>query len=106
MSEQERRTSARVAVSIPARYRPEGVADARERNGTIDNISRNGLLLVAGETFPEETRLRIAFDDKQGGRHELVAAVVRSQAMGGFGVAFVHIPDATLEYVRAALGVE
>ena len=101
----ERRAGARVKVSLPAYYRVEGDPAGRERMGTIENISQSGLLLIAGETFPEGTRLRISFDDKQGLRHELVSDVVRSAAMGGFGVAFVHVEDATLEFVRGALGV-
>ena len=65
----------------------------------------NGLLLVGGETFPAGTRLVIWFDDKDGGHHEILSDVVRSQAMGGFGVAFAHLPDSTLDYVRTVLGV-
>lgn len=105
MSEAERRDGERVKVSLPARYRVDGDASGRERAGTIDNISRGGLLLVAGETFRDGTRLRITFDDKHGGHHEIVSDVVRSRAMGGFGVAFVQVADATLAYLRTILEV-
>ena len=106
MSEGERRRAERVKVSLPARYRPLDDASAPVRNGTIDNISGGGLLLVGGETFPHGTRLVISFDGKDGERHEIVSDVVRSQAMGGFGVAFVHVPESTLDFVRSTLGVD
>ena len=105
MSEDDRRRAERVKVGLAARYRPANDHSAPPRNGTIDNISRGGLLLVAGETFTHGTRLHVSFDDKDGGSHEIICDVVRSQAMGGFGVAFVHVGEATLEYVRAVLGV-
>ena len=105
MSEPERRRSERVKVNLTARYRPADDPSAPVRNGTIDNISDGGLLLVGGETFAHGTRLHIAFDDRDGNHHEIVSDVVRSQAMGGFGVAFVHIADATLDYVRTVLDV-
>ncbi len=105
MSEDDRRRAERVKVSLAARYRPADNPSAPPRSGTIDNISRGGLLLIGGETFPHGTRLHITFEDKDGESHEIVSEVVRSQAMGGFGVAFVHVGDATLEYVRGVLGV-
>jgi c-di-GMP-binding flagellar brake protein YcgR len=105
MTDDDRRRAERVKVSLAARYRPADDPSAPPRNGTIDNISRGGLLLIGGETFPHGTRLHITFDDKDGGSHEIVSEVVRSQAMGGFGVAFVHVGDATLDYVRGVLGV-
>ena len=105
MSEADRRRAERVSVNITARYRPVDDPSAPVRTGTIDNISNGGLLLVGGETFPHGTRLHIAFDDKDGNHHEIVSDVVRSQAMGGFGVAFVHVSDGTLDYVRTVLGV-
>jgi c-di-GMP-binding flagellar brake protein YcgR len=104
MSEADRRAAERIKVSLAAQYRPADDPTAPPRNGTIDNISRGGLLLVAGETFAHGTRLLITFDDKHGHHHEIVSEVVRSQAMGGFGVAFVHIADSTLNYVRTVLG--
>ena len=105
MSEAERRRAERVKVGLSARYRPADDPTAPVRNGTIDNISRGGLLLVAGETFPEGTQLLIWFDDKAGGQHEILTDVVRSQAMGGFGVAFAQVEGPTLDYVRTVLGV-
>jgi c-di-GMP-binding flagellar brake protein YcgR len=105
MSDDDRRRTERVKVSLAARYRPADAPSAPLRNGTIDNISRGGLLLIGGETFPHGTRLHVSFDDKDGASHEIVCDVVRSQAMGGFGVAFIHVGDATLEYVRGVLGV-
>jgi PilZ domain len=106
MSEADRRRTERVKVSLPARYRPADDVNAPAHNGTIDNISRGGLLLVGGETFPHGTRLLISFDGKDGERHEITSDVVRSQAMGGFGVAFVHVAEPTLDFVRTILGVE
>ena len=106
MSEADRRRTERVKVSLAARYRPADDPKAPVHNGTIDNISRGGLLLVGGETFEHGTRLVISFDGRDGERYEIVSDVVRSQAMGGFGVAFVHVNEATLDYVRTVLGVE
>jgi c-di-GMP-binding flagellar brake protein YcgR len=105
MSDDDRRRAERVKVNLAARYRPADDHSTPLRNGTIDNISRGGLLLIGGETFSHGTRLHITFDDKDGASHEIVCDVVRSQAMGGFGVAFIHVGDATLEYVRGVLGV-
>ncbi|MBV8750764.1 MAG: PilZ domain-containing protein [Candidatus Eremiobacteraeota bacterium] len=98
----ERRDAIRVKVDVPARYR---AGTSAEKPGRIDNISRGGMLLVADEAIPEGTHLRIAFDDQQGRRHEIVGEVVRSAPMGRTGVSFVHIEDATLDYVRVVLGV-
>ena len=98
---QERRGGERVKVSLPVRYR---YGNEPERHGTIDNISRTGLLLVAGETFPEGTELTIVIEGG-GARHELVSRIVRSTAMGGFAVAFIEVGSATLDAVREALGI-
>ncbi|HTW86127.1 MAG TPA: PilZ domain-containing protein [Candidatus Sulfotelmatobacter sp.] len=96
-----RRASERVKVSMPVRYR---YGDQPERTGTIDNISRTGLLLVAGETFPEDTVLTIVLEGA-GQRHEITSRIVRSSAMGGFAVAFMEVGADALAYVREALGV-
>ncbi|MGD0052093.1 MAG: PilZ domain-containing protein [Vulcanimicrobiaceae bacterium] len=97
----ERRGDERVKVTLPVRYRTGAGPD---RYGTIDNISRGGLLLVAGETFPEGTELTITLEGG-GARHEIVSRIVRSTAMGGFAVAFVEVGPAALAFVREALGV-
>lgn len=97
----ERRGDERVKVNLSVRYRQ---GDGPDRYGTIDNISRSGLLLVAGETFPEGTRLTIVLEGGDA-RHEIASRIVRSTAMGGFAVAFVEVGPAALAFVREALGV-
>ncbi|HTW86128.1 MAG TPA: PilZ domain-containing protein [Candidatus Sulfotelmatobacter sp.] len=99
----DRRTAIRVKVDVAARYRRDGAPD--ERAARIDNISRNGLLLIADEAMAEGTHLRIAFHDQAGAEHTIVGEVVRTAPMGGLGVSFVHVEDETLRYVREALGV-
>jgi hypothetical protein len=101
MSEPNRRAGERVKVSVPVRYR---YADHPERTGTIDNISRSGLLLVAGETFPEDTVLTIVLGSGET-RHEITSRIVRSSAKGGFAVAFMELGSDALAYVLEALGV-
>jgi hypothetical protein len=98
---QERRGGERVKVSLPVRYR---TGNGPTRNGTIDNISRSGLLLVAGETFPEGTELTIVIDSG-GASHEISSVAVRSTAMGGFAVAFIEVGSSALDAVREALGI-
>jgi hypothetical protein len=99
----ERRTAIRIKVDVAARYRRDG--EFSERVARIDNISRNGLLLVAEEAVPEGTQLRISFSGQDGAPHAIVGEVVRAAPMGAMGVSFVHVEEATLRYVREALGV-
>jgi hypothetical protein len=99
----ERRTAIRIKVDVAARYRHEG--EVSDRVARIDNISRNGLLLVAEEAVPEGTQLRISFSGQDGAPHAIVGEVVRAAPMGAMGVSFVHVEEATLRYVREALGV-
>ena len=98
----ERRVAGRVKVDLPVTYRLD---DGPEHPATVDNISRSGLLLVAGEAIRDGQRLLITFEDARRRRFTVVGAVVRSSPMGRLGVSFVHIEDATLEYVRDVLGV-
>ncbi len=101
MSE-ERRGAERVKVAVRVRYR---VGDGKERFGTIENISRTGMLLVVGEQIAENARVTVEFADSQGAWQSLAGDVVRSAAMGGFGIAFVSVDDEALQYLRSALRV-
>lgn len=102
MTDGERRGTIRVKVDVPVRYRLD---DGVERTGTVDNISRGGVLLVAESALDQKTRVRISFEDKGGKRHEVLGEVVRSAPMGRVGVSFVSVDDETLAFVRDVLGV-
>ena len=102
MSEAERRRAERVKVAVRVRYRVDG---GKERFGTIENISRTGMLLVVGEQIAENARVTVEFAGGDGQWQTLVGDVVRSAAMGGFGIAFVSVDDAALQFLRTALRV-
>lgn len=99
METPERRRDPRVALELRVRYRRGDV----EHFGTLADISQSGLRLVGGETMPAGTRLHIAFDDPSGRHHEVVGDVVRSEPKRGFALSVVHMDEATLSFIRAAL---
>jgi len=98
----EKRTSQRVEVRVPVRWY---VDDGVEHKGTMQNVSRGGMLLVAERALPAGDRVRVTFSGKDGAEHTVVGDVVRSTPLGTTGVSFVGIDDATLSFVREVLGV-
>jgi hypothetical protein len=100
MTDEERRRAERVKVALRVRYRVDG---GRERFGTIENISRTGMLLVVGEQIPEQARVSVEVPGSEGVWETLVGEVVRSAAMGGFGIAFVHVDETALAFIRGSL---
>ena len=99
----ERRAFARVEVALAVRYSAEGVFAPRE--GTVENISRGGVLLIVGaEDVPEGAKVRITFADDAGIDHVVVGRVVRSSPEGMLGVTFLEVDEPTFTYVDSVIG--
>jgi hypothetical protein len=99
----DRRRAQRVPVDVAVRYRRH--SETTEHTARIENISRSGLLLIAEESIPEGTRLRIAFEGPDGTSHAIVGEVVHTAPTGRVGLTLVHLEEVTLRYVRDVLGV-
>jgi hypothetical protein len=94
----ERRVAERVRVTLGVTYSLNG---GPQRSGTVENISHNGVLLVASEMLTAGATLRLRFSDPRSTlHHEVVGAVVRSATVRSFGVSFVHVDDTLLDYIR------
>ena len=78
--------------------------DGLVRSGVIENISTDGLLLVATDPITANSQLRMMFEDvKTGATLEVSGKVVRAAAAGAFGVAFISLNDEALGFVRQLL---
>jgi len=89
----ERRRSNRIPISLAVRFQ---IGDGTVGSGVVENLSSDGLLLVATEPLEASVDLRMIFEDSQSGQAlEISGRVVRSAAAGAFGVAFVSLtPEA------------
>jgi len=101
-SEQERRAAQRVKVHLAVTFT---AGTAAPMAGTVENISKNGVLLIAPIALAAQTRVKIVFTDP-GTRMQrtIEGEVVRSAPAGKFGVSFVGTDDAALEFVRTLVG--
>ncbi len=99
----ERRAFARVEVALAVRYSADGAF--APRTGTVENISRGGVLLIVGaDDVPEGAKVRITFADDAGVDHVVVGRVVRSSPEGMLGVTFLEVDERTFTYVETFLG--
>lgn len=98
MSVDDKRRVARVPISLAVQFQLE---DGQVRSGVIENISTDGLLLVATDPITAATSLRMIFEDDQTSQSlEVTGRVVRAAAAGAFGVAFVSLTNEALGFVR------
>ncbi len=103
MNTPERRHSARVKIKLDVTFRVDGGVVA---SGTVENISREGLLLIAPDALHEKASVLVEFHDSANKRkYEVKGVVVRSAPAGRFGVSFVHVDEAALAYVRDLVGM-
>jgi len=101
-TESERRSAQRVKVSLEVTFTQNG---GPPQAGRVENISRNGVLLVAKTALAAKTRLRITFSDPANRAQQTIEGeVVRSAPAGTFGVSFVETDDAALAFVRTLVG--
>ena len=97
-SEQERRAATRVKVHLEVTFT---AGTAPPMTGTVENISKNGVLLIAPIALAAQTRVRIAFTDPHSRTQRTIEGeVVRSAPAGKFGVSFVGTDEAALAFVR------
>jgi c-di-GMP-binding flagellar brake protein YcgR len=102
-SEQERRTAQRVKVHFDVTFT---TGDGTPMTGTVENISRTGVLLIAPVALASKTHVRITFTDPETkSRQTIQGEVVRSAPAGKFGVSFVETDAAALAFVRSLVGV-
>lgn len=88
----ERRHAKRIAIRLPVVFRgPDGVV----RQGTTENVSGRGMLLVA-KALPTGTRLHVAVTGPDGTERELVGEVVRSTPDGHIAVSITGNDGADL----------
>ena len=100
--EQERRGANRVKIHLDVTFTANG---GPPMVGSVENLSRNGMLLVAAIAVAAGTRLRITFSDPaHHARQTIEGEVVRSAAAGKFGVSFVETDEAGLTFVRTLVG--
>ena len=101
-TEAERRGAMRVKVSLDVTF---VAGNAAPMTGRVENISRNGVLLIAAIALESKTHLTITFDDPiSHSKHTITGEVVRSAAAGTFGVSFVETDDAALTFIRSMVG--
>ncbi|MDB5026864.1 MAG: hypothetical protein JWO66_553 [Candidatus Eremiobacteraeota bacterium] len=92
----ERRSVKRIAIRLPVVYRgPDGVP----KHGTTENVSRRGMLLVAQESQPEGTRLRVAVTGMDGREREIAAEVVRTTAEGRVAIRIAESDAAEIDAI-------
>jgi hypothetical protein len=93
----ERRTAKRISIQLPVVYRgPDGTV----KQGTTDNISRRGMLIVA-QAQPQGTRLRVAVTGSDGRERELSGEVVRLTSEGHMAIS-ISEGDAELDAIVEA----
>jgi c-di-GMP-binding flagellar brake protein YcgR len=103
MNSAERRRSERVKIKLDVTFTVNGGAT---KTGTVENLSREGMLLIAPDALNERASVTVAFHDATNQRrHEVTGVVVRSAPAGRFGVSFVHVDEAALAYVRNLVGL-
>jgi c-di-GMP-binding flagellar brake protein YcgR len=97
--DQERRAAERVKVHLDVTFTAD---DGTAMSGSVENISKNGVLLVAPTALASKTRVRITFTDPESqARQTIEGEVVRSAPAGKFGVSFVETDAAALAFVRS-----
>ena len=96
----ERRENQRVPLTLHVQYTLE---DGEIRSGTVQNISKGGVLLVSDVVVPLGTKLEIHFRDPKAERLVHVSGkVIRSAAAGEFGVSFVYMSSEASAFVQSA----
>jgi hypothetical protein len=87
-----------VKVDLPVTYSVDG---GPGRAGRVENISGSGILLISDTAVSAGTRLAITIaDQRRGTAHNVAGDVVRSVGAGRVGVAFVHLDDAAIAFIR------
>ncbi len=103
MNPENRRRAERVKIKLDVLYTLDG---GTPHAGTVENISREGLLLIAPDALHERARVSVQFHDAANQRkYDVTGIVVRSAPAGRFGVSFLHVDEAALAYVRQLVGL-
>lgn len=98
MSVDDKRRTTRVPISLAVQFQ---LGDGMVRSGVIENISTDGLLLVATDPITANAQLRMMFEDHKTEQSlEVTGRVVRAAAAGAFGVAFISLNNEALGFVR------
>jgi len=97
--DQERRAAERVKVHLEVTFTS---GDGSPMSGSVENISRHGVLLVAPVALAMKTHVRITFFDPGSKALQTIEGeVVRSAPAGKFGVSFVETDAAALAFIRS-----
>jgi c-di-GMP-binding flagellar brake protein YcgR len=97
--EPDRRAAERVKVHLDVTFT---AGDGTPMTGSVENISKNGVLLVAPVALASKTHVRITFTDPESkARQTIEGEVVRSAPAGTFGVSFVETDAAALAFIRS-----
>jgi len=97
--EPERRAAERVKVYLEVTFVAD---DGTTMAGSVQNISRTGVLLIAPVALASKTPVRITFTDPVSkARQTIQGEVVRSAPAGTFGVSFVETDAAALAFIRS-----
>jgi len=92
----DRRSAKRIAIRLPVVYRgPDGTP----KHATTENVSRRGMLLVAQDSAPDGTRLRVAVTGLDGREREIMAEVVRSTPDGRVAVSIAESDGAEIDAI-------
>ncbi len=97
--DQERRAAERVKVHLEVTFT---AGDGTPMTGSVENISKTGVLLIAPVALASKTHVRITFFDPDSkSRQTIEGEVVRSAPAGKFGVSFVETDAVALAFIRS-----
>jgi c-di-GMP-binding flagellar brake protein YcgR len=97
--EQERRGAERVKIHLEVTFT---AGDGTAMAGTVENISKTGVLLIAPVALASKTNVRITFTDPASKALQTIEGeVVRSAPAGKFGVSFVETDATALAFIRS-----
>ena len=94
----ERRVSDRIPASIAVRFTYNRMLDSL-CYGTVDNISRNGMLIKTGTCFPNQTNITLfIYQEKILMVHAKVKRVIKSD--GFYRAMGIEVMDPSEEYLE------
>ena len=103
MTDEDRRIAPRLKASISVTFR---VNRGGAKVGVVENISRSGLLLISTDALLATDTIEVTFTEPLEGRtHTVAGDVVRSAPAGRFGVSFIRVTEAALDFIRSMVGI-
>ncbi len=93
----DRRVAQRHKTAIEVEY---VMSDGTTHRGTVENLSRNGVLLITQDKVAQHTAVKLHFPGTGGSTTMIEGKIVRFASAGAVGVAFVTVEGEALDFVR------